>query len=78
MLIDSFGYEDLIFELSKKGVKIFLDTQSMQIFKLQQNLDQFCTNQTEADIILVNKLAEDTETYARIINSKYVNILNFD
>ncbi|XP_055323392.1 uncharacterized protein LOC129578607 [Sitodiplosis mosellana] len=66
MLIDNFGYEDLIFELVKNEVKIYLDPEySTEIFKWQQCLDQFCTDQAEADIILVNKLAEDTEKQFR-------------
>lgn len=78
MLIDDFGYEDLIFELATKyGVKIFLDgTKSAELFRLQQCLDHFCIDQTEADIILVNKLATDTKKYENILLYVVVHCLS--
>lgn len=66
MVIDSFGYEDLIFELAKNSIEIFLDPQSAEIFKLQPYSDYFCNDENEADIVLVNELAKDTEKYLQI------------
>lgn len=66
MLIDNFGYEDLIFELARNSVKVFLDPQSAEMFKMQQLDEYFCNDENEADIVLVKKLAEDTEKYVKI------------
>lgn len=72
MLVDRFGYEDLIYELARHSIKVFLDPQSLEVFKLQQHIialhEFFCSDENEAEIVLVNKLAEDTEKYLQIEN----------
>lgn len=59
MLIDDFGYEDLLFDLLMSGIKICLDLKRSEIFKRQQILEYFETNPDEADIIITNELGDN-------------------
>lgn len=59
LMIDDFGYEDLLFDLLMRGIRICLDLKRSEIFKRQQILHFFTTNPDEADIIVTNELADN-------------------
>lgn len=61
MLIDDFGYEDLIFDLAQRGILIYLDALRVELFKRQLLLQHFTLDPYEAHIILTNELASDTK-----------------
>lgn len=63
MLIDDFGYEDLIFNLATKGIKIYLDAYRSEIFTRQQIAHYFTTDFSNADILLMNHLDNDLTKY---------------
>lgn len=56
MLVNEFGYEDLLFMLAKRDIRIYLGDERLEIFKRQDILHYFCNDPNEADIILVNRL----------------------
>lgn len=60
MLVDDFGYEDLIFSLAQKGISIYLDAYRVELFKRQLLLQHFTSNPYDANIILTNELPCDT------------------
>lgn len=64
MLIDDFGYEDLLYDLAQKGIRICLDLQRSEIFQRQQILDLFTNNFDDADIIVLNQLPDNFLKYA--------------
>lgn len=59
MLVDDFGYEDLLFMLAKNGFKIHLTEKLTEIFETQKLLQYFCNEPNKANIILVDKLSND-------------------
>lgn len=60
MLIDDFGYEDLIFDLAKRGISIYLDAPRVELFKRQLLFQHFTSDPYKANIILTNELVSDT------------------
>lgn len=58
MVIDDFGYEDLILYLAQSGMKIFLDEKRNVIFRRQSLLEHFATDSSEAQICLTDKAIE--------------------
>lgn len=63
MLIDDFGYEDLLFDLTQKGIRVCLDYYRSEVFKRQQILHLFAANPDEADITITNELADNYQKY---------------
>lgn len=72
MLIDDFGYEDLLFMLAKDGIRIFLGEKRAKIFKKQDVLHHFCDDPNEAHIIIVDELPRDIEK--RFVEERIVSI----
>lgn len=71
MLIDDFGYEDLVFALAKLGVRIcFSESMRVQTFKRHQDFDLLDFNKNDADIILKDHLPTQFEI------EKYIFFLN--
>lgn len=63
MLIDDFGYEDLVFALAQGGLKIRLDPRSNRMFQLQELLEVFHQDSSDedADLVLINRLPADMQ-----------------
>lgn len=73
MLIDEFGYEDLLFMLAENGVKIHLNEKCAKIFGEQNLVQHFCKDQNDADIILVDKFSSDIQK--QFVEKKIVTIV---
>lgn len=73
MLVDDFGYENLLFMLAKKGIKVFLDDKTTEIFKRQDILHHFCNDRNEAKITVVNHL-DTNNVEKQFTESKIISI----
>lgn len=73
MLVDDFGYEDLLFMLAERDIDIQLDEKRVEIFKRQNLLNYFCTDSNEAKITLVNHIDRNT-VKKRLIDEKIISI----
>lgn len=71
MIIDDFGYEDLIFALVENGIRIhFLKSKRIQIFKRHRFFDSAQSAESDADIILEDQLPDNFQEYVDRIRSQ--------
>lgn len=55
LLIHDFGYEDLLFDLAKRGIKIYLNAKPKKIFGRIALLNEFCSEIHDAQIIISSR-----------------------
>ncbi|XP_031631109.1 uncharacterized protein LOC116345667 [Contarinia nasturtii] len=74
MIIDDFGYEDLIFLLAKKGIKIYPDTKRVEIFNRQQISNVFCMDFQQAEVYLVDQLPDNVQKHYDETNITWIKM----
>lgn len=62
LVLDDFGYEDLLAELVERKLKIHLDAKRQRVFdRCTKSIPDFCTNQSEANIVVCEYLPSNDE-----------------
>lgn len=56
LVLDDFGYEDLLVELANQNVKIYLDAKRERILSKTYRLDKFTKEQSTAQLIVCDKM----------------------
>lgn len=74
MLVNDFGYEDLLFMLAKRDTKIYLDDKRVEMFKRPNILHYFCNESNAAKIILVDQL-DIGNVQKQFVDEKIVTIV---
>lgn len=77
MLVEDFGYEDLIFKLAQEGITICLDDKRIEIFKRLDSLHFFHMNKNTAQIRLVDQFPSDIQRFVAFNNTKTDFVFKF-